>query len=48
MILSNSSLHLHAKLRALSYEGKDTTNEEFVSMILSNLRADLDNKLRAV
>jgi hypothetical protein len=28
MILSNSSLHLHAKLRALSYEGKDTTNEE--------------------
>ncbi len=48
MILSNSDVHLDAKLRALSFDGKSHDYWRVLIMILSNLNAHLDTKLRAL
>jgi hypothetical protein len=48
MILSNSSVHLYTKLRALSYDGKSHDKWRVPTMILSNSSVHLGTKLRAL
>jgi hypothetical protein len=47
MILSNSSVHLDDKLRALLHDGKSRDKWRALTMILSNSSVHLDTKLRA-
>jgi hypothetical protein len=48
MIPSNLDVHLDAKLRAPSYDGKSHHKWRVLTIILSNSSVHLDTKLRAL